>query len=166
MPHKYLLQTKNLETMTLAQKSIRLNLIKRLVYLFVVSLVSITTYAQVDSKSEDWWTTITKKHDIKFDSYTLRGDYFIIGEKKFDREMETFKDVIVISKGQEDYWIFKSETASYDPNTTTLKIYDCTMEKFKTNSNSLEPEKSYKHINYSDNFEKKVSTMADVIPEK
>jgi len=150
--------------MTLSQNSIRLNLIKRLV--FFVSLVSITSYAQVDSKSEEWWTPITKKHDIKYESYTLLGDCFIIGEKKVDREMETFKDVIVISKGQEDYWIFKSETASYDPNTTTLKIYDCTMEKFKTNSNSLEPEKSYKHINYSTNFEKNVSTMADVIPEK
>ena len=153
--------------MTLSQNSIRLNLIKRLVYLFVVLLVSISTYAQVDSKSEDWWTTITKKHDIKFDSYTLHRDCFIIGEKKINGEMETFKDVIVISNGQEDYFIFKSKTACYDPKTTTLKIYDCTMEEFKKNSNSLEPEKSYKHINYSANFEKNVSTMADVVrPEK
>lgn len=164
MPYKYLLPTKNLETMTLSQNSIGLNLIKRLVFLFVVSLVSMNTYAQVDSKSEDWWTTISKKHDLKYDSYTLHGDCFIIGEKKVDREMETFKDVIVISKGQEDYWIFKSETASYDPNTTTLKINDCTMENFKVTSNSLEPEKSYKHINYSTNFKKKIATMADVRP--
>ena len=152
--------------MTLFQNSIRIDLIKRFVYLFVVTLVPITTYAQTDLKSEDWWTVITKKHDIKYDSYALHGDCFLIGEKRVDGEIETYKNVIVISKGKEDYWIFKSKTASYDPNTTTLEIYDCTMAKFKKDSNSLEPEKLYKHINYSTNFEKNVSTMADVRPEK
>jgi len=139
---------------------------KRLVYLFVVSLVAITTNAQVDSKSKDWWTPITKKHDIKYDSYTLHKDCFIIGEKTVEGQLETFKDVTVISKGQGDYWIFKSKNATYDPTTTTLKIIDCTMEKFKTNSNSLEPGKSYKHINYTANLEKNEATMADVRPEK
>lgn len=145
--------------------SIRFNLSKRYIYLFIACFIALTSYSQVDNKSEDWWTTITNKHEIKYDSYTLHGDCFIIGEKTVDGEIENFKDVTVISKGSENYWIYKSKTASYDPKTTTLKINNCTMEKFTKDSKSLEPEKSYKHINYSINFEKNIATMADVRPD-
>lgn len=151
--------------MTLPKNPIGFILSKRCVYLVVALYFTLTAFSQEDNKTEDWWTSITKKHEIKYDSYTLHGDCFIIGEKTFDGEIENFKEVTVISKGSENYWIFKSKTASYDPNTTTLKINDCTMEQFKKDSKSLEPEKSYKQINYSVNFQKNIATMSDVRPD-
>jgi len=151
--------------MTLPKKSFGLNLGKRFVYLFFALCFTLTAFSQENNITEEWWSPITQKHDIKYDSYTLHGDCFIIGEKSVDGEIENFKDVTVISKGSENYWIYKSKTASYDPKTTTLKINNCTMEKFQKDSKSLEPEKSYKHINYSINFEKNIATMADVRPD-
>lgn len=138
---------------------------KRCVYLVVALLFTLTTFAQEKNKKGDWWTSITKKHGIKYDSYTLHGDCFIVGEITLDGEIENFRDVTVISKGAEDYWIFKSKSASYDRKTTTLSINDCTMEQFYKDPESLEPEKSYKHINYSINIDRKIATMADVRPD-
>ena len=68
----------------------------------------------------------------------------------------------VITKGLGGYWIFKSERVSYDPNTTELKLDDCTMEKFLNDSNSFEPEISRKHIDVSVNLTEYTSTMSNV----
>ena len=148
--------------MTLPKSSFGFDRSKRSIYLFVALCFSLTAFSQDDNKTEEWWAPITRKHDLKYGSYTLHGDCFIMGEKSVDGEIENFKDVTVISKGAENYWIYKSKTASYDPQTTTFKINNCTMEKFKKDSKSLKPEKSYKHINYSINFEKNRATMAEV----
>jgi len=151
--------------MTLPKNSFGFHFSTRYIYLLIASIISLTTYSQENSNSEDFWTAIAKKHDLKYDTYTLHENCFIIGEKKVEGDIETFKNVIVISNGSEDYWIYKSETASYDSKTTILKISDCTMEKFKKDLKSLDPEKSYRHINYSINFEKNIATMADVRPD-
>ena len=151
--------------MTLPKNSIGFSFLERYVYLLIASIFTLTCYSQENNKSGDFWTTITKKHNIKFDTYTLHENCIIFGDKEIVDDIETFKNVIVISNGSEDYWIYKSKTASYDPKITTLKINDCTMEKFKKDSKLLDPEKSYKHINYSINFEKNIATMADVRPD-
>jgi len=148
--------------MTFPQNSTRLKLMKRTLCLLIVSLFTVTTYSQQDTTSEEWWAVITNKHDIKYDSYTLHGEYFIIGEKRDDGEIETFKAAIVIFKGSGGYWIFKSERVSYDPNTTELIIDDCTMEKFLNDSISFDPEISEKHINVSVNLTEYTSTMSNV----
>ena len=145
--------------MTFPQNSTRLNLLKRTVCFIIASMFTVTAYSQQNIKSEEWLTIITNKHDIKYDSYTLHGEHFIIGEKRNDGELEIFKAAIVITKGLGGYWIFKSERVFYDPNTTELTIDDCTMEKFKQDSNSFEPEISEKHINVSVNLTEKTSTM-------
>jgi hypothetical protein len=147
------------DIMTFPQNSTRLNLLKRTVCFIIASMFTVTTYSQQDIKSEEWLAIITNKHDIKYDSYTLHGEHFIIGEKRNDGELETFKAAIVITKGLGGYWIFRSERVSYDPNTTELTIDDCTMEKFKQDSNSFEPEISEKHINVSVNLTEQTSTM-------
>jgi hypothetical protein len=146
--------------MTSPQNSASLNLMKRTIYFLIASMFTVTTYSQQDIQSEEWWAVIINKHDIKYDSYTLHGEYFIIGEKRNDGEIETFKAAIVISKGSGGYWIFKSESVSYDPNTTELKIDDCTMEKFGNDPNSFDPEISEKHINVSVNLTEYTSTMS------
>jgi len=151
--------------MTLPNNSIGFSFSKRYVCLLIASIFTLTSYSQENNKSEDFWTTIAKKHNIKFDTYVLHENCFIIGDKEIVDEIETFKNVTVISNGSEDYWIYKGKAASYDPKTTTLKINDCTMEKFKKDSESIDPETSYKHINYSINFEKNIATMADVRPD-
>lgn len=157
----------NLKTkaMTLPGNSIRSNFLNRFGYLLLTLLITTITYSQEDIKSKEWWTSITKKHNITYNTYSLYGNCFIIGEKGFEGEIETYKNVIVISKGSEEYWIFKSLTASYDPKTTTLMINDCTMDKFKIDPESITPEESYEHINYSINFEKNIATMSDVRPD-
>jgi hypothetical protein len=151
-----------MNTMNFPQSSTRLKLMKRTLCFLIVSLFTVISYSQQDTTSEEWWEVITNKHDIHYDSYTLHGEYFIIGEKRSDGEIETFKAATVISKGSGGYWIFKSERVSYDPNTTELKIDDCTMEKFLNDSNSFEPEISEKHINVSVNLTEYTSTMSNV----
>jgi hypothetical protein len=138
------------------------------------SLESVKSYKDIDFISNfetnvhtmvdktEWWVPITQKHDIKYDSYTLRKRHFIIGEKSVDGEIENFKNITVISKGSEYYWICKSKTASYNPQTATLKINNCTLEGFRNDSKSLEPEKSHEHIDLSINFEKNSSTMTQL----
>lgn len=127
---------------------------------FFEKLKEITS--QVNNQSGDFWKSITKKHHIKYDAYTIHNNYFIVGTKEIIDNREIFKNVIVISNGSESYWIFKSKTASYDPQTTILEINDCTMEKFKKAPKLVKPENSYKHINYSVNFEKNIASMSDV----
>ena len=151
--------------MTLPKNSIGHFCSKRYLYLLIVSVITLTSYSQENNKLEDFWTSIAQKHNIKFENYTLHENYFIIGDKEIIDNIENFKNVIVISNSSENYWIYKSETASYDIVSKTLKINDCTMKNFKKDSESIIPEKSYKHINYSINFEKNIATMADVRPD-
>ena len=137
------------------------NLSKVCICLFIASCFALTAYSQEGSKTEEWWVPITQKHDIKYDSYTLRGDCFIIGEKSVDGEIENFKNVTIIAEDPEtnNYLIWKSMTASYDHQTSILKINNCTLETFQKGSMSLEPVKSYKDIDFISNFETNVHEM-------
>jgi hypothetical protein len=148
--------------MTLPKNLFGFNLSKRCICLFIALCFALTAYSQEVSKTEEWWVPITQKHDIKYDSYTLLGEFFIIGEKSVDGEIEIFKNVTLIGEAPEYYYIFRAKTASYDPLTTTLEINNCTREKFKKDSKSLEPVESWEHIDYSANFETYVHTMTVV----
>ena len=145
--------------MTLPQNLTRLNYYMRILCFLTVSLLSVTTYSQQDSKLEEWLLAITNKHDIKYDSFSRYGDFYVFGEKGNEGELETYKAATVIEKGPEGYWIVKSEKVSYDPNTTILDINDCMLEKFINDSKSLEPVESYKHINFTVNTTERTSTM-------
>jgi len=130
-----------------------------ILFLLLVSLVAVPIHSQQDTKSEEWLTVISNKHGITYDSFTQCGDFFIIGEKGNVGELETYNAATVIEKGSEGYWILKSERVSFDPNSTTLKICDCIMEKFKNNSKSLDPLERHKHINVTINITERTSTM-------
>jgi len=132
------------------QNSIRTNFSKRFLYLLVVSFISMYSYAQQNSEMEKWLTTITKKHEIKCDSFTVIDNYFIIGDKMIKGELETFKNVTILTKEKDYYFIYRSENASYDPKNKILKMDDCSMERYKNDSDSLIPEhkfdnRSFKH---------------------
>lgn len=148
--------------MTFTQNSTRLNSKKRILYILIASLVTVTTYSQRDTESDEWLRSITNKHNITYDSFTRLGSFYIIGEKENDGELETYKAATVFEKGPEGYWIIKSERVLYDPITTILEINDCMLEKFTNNSDSLDPEESLKHIKVTINITEKTSTMLRV----
>jgi hypothetical protein len=131
---------------------------------YINLLISVLLITPINAKpvsdSADWWKPITKKHNITFDSYTIHYDCLIIGDKIINDSIESFTNAIIISNGNLDYWIYKSKSASYDLRSKTLKIYNCTIEKFNKNSVKLEPLTSEKHINYSIDFEKNIATMS------
>jgi len=146
-------------------KTSKLNLFLRFIFPIIALSFALTSHAQTVKNSEDWWTPIIKKHNIKFDSYTLHGDHFIIGDKINVGDMEIFKNVTVIPKSSDGYWIVKSETASYDSKTTILKINDCTMEKFIEDSNSLVPIESYDHTDLIINIENNSAEGSYFVPD-
>ncbi len=148
--------------MTLPRNSTRFIRSKRILCFLTVSLLTVTTYSQQDSKLEELLLAITNKHDITYDSFSRYGDFYVFGEKGNEGELETYKAVTVIGLGSEDYWIIKSEKVSYDPNTTVLDINDCMLEKFINDSKSLDPVESYKHINFTVNTTERTSTMIPV----
>jgi hypothetical protein len=119
--------------------------------------------SQQDGASNGWWKPIVKKHGITYDSYTIHGSFLILGKKTINNEIESFRDVTAIQNQANNYWIYKSKSASYDSKIKRLKIFDCTMEKFEKDSEKTEPLSSYKHISYSINFDTQISTMADTI---
>ena len=148
--------------MTLLKNIFEIKIAKHLVSFLIVLCFTLPAFAQENGKVDAKWMLITQKHDIKSDSYTLHGDYFIIGKKSVDGKIENFKDVTVISIDSENYWIYLSETASYNSETKTLKINDCKMDKYQKNSKSLDPLQTFKHINYSVNLEKNEVFMSNV----
>ena len=136
----------------------RQDLIKRFALQLIFFGYALISNSQQVNKPDDWWTAVIKKHNIKFDSYTLHGNYFIIGEKTNEGDIEIFKNVIVIPKSSEGYWIIKSNQATYDSTTTILKINDCTMESFSNDPKSLNPIESYDHTDFIINIEKNNTT--------
>ena len=123
-------------------------------FMLIALSFTLTSHTQTVNNTEDWWTSIIKKHNIRFNSYTLHGDHFIIGEKTNIGDIEVFKNVTVIPKSIDGYWIIKSDSASYDSNTTILKINDCTMKKYIKDEKSVEPIESYYHTDLIINIEK------------
>jgi len=123
------------------------------------SFFTFNAYSQQTTIAEDWLSEITKKHDIVYDSYSQYGNWFIIGEKKREGELDTYKTAIVISQDPKGYWIFKSDRVIYNPSSTILDIYDCMLEKFAADSSSIKPMLSKTHIDFSINFTQKTSSM-------
>jgi len=138
----------------------------RILCFLTVSLLTVTTYCQQDSKSEEWLLAITNKHDITNDSFTRYGDFYVIGEKGNDGDLVTYKAATVIEWGSEGYYILKSEKVSYDPKSTILDINDCIIEKFINNSKSIDPVESRKHIRFTVNTTERTSTMLPVKQDK
>lgn len=123
---------------------------------------------QQDNNSDDWWKPIVKKHGINYESYTVHKYYVVLGKKTINGDIESFNDVVAISKSKEivdGYIIYKTKTASFDSKKNELTINDCTMDVFGWNSKSTEPVKSYTHILIVADFNKNTTLMADV-PQK
>jgi hypothetical protein len=123
---------------------------------------------QQDSNSDDWWKPVVKKHGIKYESYTVHNYYVVLGKKTVNGDIESFNDVVAISKSKEivdGYIMYKTKTASFDSKKNELTINDCTMDVFGWDSKITEPVKSYKHILIVADFNKNTTLMADV-PQK
>jgi hypothetical protein len=123
---------------------------------------------QQDNNSDDWWKPVVKKHGINYESYTVHNYYVVLGKKTINGDIESFNDVVAISKSKEvvdGYIIYKTRTASFDSKRNELTINDCTMDIFGWNSKSTEPVKSYTHILIVADFNKNTTLMADV-PQK
>jgi hypothetical protein len=123
---------------------------------------------QQDNNSDDWWKPVVKKHGINYESYTVHKYYVVLGKKTINGDIESFNDVVAISKSKEvvdGYIIYKTRTASFDSKRNELTINDCTMDIFGWNSKSTEPVKSYTHILIVADFNKNTTLMADV-PQK
>ena len=123
---------------------------------------------QQDNNSDDWWKPIVKKHEINYESYTVHKYYVVLGKKTINGDIESFSDVVAISKSKEiidGYIMYKTKTASFDNKKNELTINDCSMDVFGWNSKITEPVKSYKHIIIIADFTKNTTLMADV-PQK
>jgi hypothetical protein len=121
-----------------------------------------------DTSSVDWWKPIVKKHGINYESYTVHKRFVILGKKTINGDIESFNDVVAISKSKEaidGYIIYKTKSASFDSKKNELTINDCTMNVFGWNSKNTEPVKSYTHILIVADFNKNTTLMADV-PQK
>jgi hypothetical protein len=123
---------------------------------------------QQDNNSDDWWKPIVKKHGINYKSSTVHNYYVVLGNKAINGDIESFNDVVAISKSNEiveGYIIYKTKTASFDSKKNELTINDCTMDVFGWNSKITEPVRSYTHIIIVANFTNNFTLMADV-PQK
>lgn len=150
--------------MNTTKKLISTSFIKKCYFAIISFTLTVTTYSQQSKNSDNWWAPIVEKHGIEFKTYTMRENYFIIGEKTLDKGIEIFKNPTIISDSKGTYWIYKSKMAYYDTKNRTLKMDGCSMEKFDKNSNKIFPMSTYPCVNYLMNFEKNTEKVAFVPP--
>lgn len=150
--------------MNTTKKLTSTSFIKKCFFAIIAITITATTSSQQSKISDNWWAPIVKKHGLEFKSYTMRENYFIIGEKTLDKSIEIFTNPTIISDSKGTYWIYKSKMAYYDTKNRTLKIDRCNMEKFDKNSNKIVPLSTYPCVNYLMNFEQNTEKVAFVPP--
>lgn len=123
-----------------------------------------TSSLKQDINSADWWKSIANAHGINYNSYTVYQQFVIFGDKTINGDIESFTNVVAISKSKNGYVIYKSKTASYDNKNKLLEINDCSYDSFKWDSNLTEPAISLVNMNYRMDFVKNTSYSFGALP--